>query len=390
MKKKLFCAAAVLMSTVALTACSSAPGSSTNSSGTKIEKSIKVGLNFESTGDVSAYGVAGKKGAQLAIDQINEKGGVDGKKIETFVKDNKSDNAEAATLTTNLVTQDKVNALIGPMVSSAVASASPNAEKAAVPLVAPAGTQDNLTVDSKGKTKEYIFRTTFVDSYQGKVLSKFATDDLKAKKVILYYDNSSDYAKGIAEEFKKDYKGKIVNESTFQAKDTDFQAALTKFKDKDYDAVIMPGYYQETGTIIKQAREMGITAPIAGPDGFANDKLIELAGQKNATNVYYLSGYSSKSSSKAEEFLKTFKAKYGAEPSMFEALGYDSAYMVAEAAKGAKNSKEIAENLAKLKDFEGVTGKMTMDKKHNPVKSVSIIGLTDGKESSSVVVDASK
>ncbi|WP_341932202.1 ABC transporter substrate-binding protein [Streptococcus pluranimalium] len=391
MKKKLTFAAVAFMSTAVLSACGAAPGSSSsNAEGTKVGDTLKVGLNFESTGDVSAYGNAGKNGAQLAIDEINKDGGVDGKKIKAFVKDNKSDNSEAATVTTNLTTESEVNAIVGPMVSSAVASASPNAEKAAVPLVAPAATQDDLTVDKDGKTRPYMFRTTFIDSYQGEAISKFATDELKAEKVVLYYDNSSDYAKGIAKEFKKQYKGEIVNESTFQAKDTDFQSALTKFKDADFDAVVMPGYYQEVGTIIKQAREMGIDAPIVGPDGFADDKLVELAGAKNASDVYYISGYSAKSSDKAADFAKAYKEKYGEEPSMFAALGYDSVYMVAEAAEGAKNSAELAKNLAKTKDFEGVTGTMTIDKKHNPVKSVSVVGLTDGKESSATVVEADK
>ena len=389
MKKRLAFTALTLMSTALLAACGAAPGSSgSTASGTKVGDTLKVGLNFELTGDVSAYGNAGKNGAQLAIDEINKAGGVDGKEIKVFSKDNKSDNSEAATVTTNLTTQSEVNAIVGPMVSSAVASALPNAEKAAVPLVAPAATQDDLTVDKDGKTRPYVFRATFVDSYQGETLSKFTSDQLKAKKVVLYYDNSSDYAKGIAKEFKKQYQGDIVSESTFQAKDTDFQSALTKFKDDDFDALVVPGYYQEVGPIIKQAREMGIEAPIVGPDGFADEKLVELAGAKNASNIYYVSGYSAKTSDKAAAFAKAYKAKYGSEPSMFAALGYDSVYMVADAAQGAKNSKQIAENLAKTKDFKGVTGTMTVDKKHNPVKSVSVVGLTDGKESSATVVEA--
>lgn len=389
MKKKLTFAAVAFMSTAVLAACSAAPGSSSsNAEGTKVGDTLKVGLNFELTGDVSAYGSAGKNGAQLAIDEINKAGGVDGKKIKVFSKDNKSDNSEAATVTTNLTTQSNVNAIVGPMVSSAVASALPNAEKAAVPLVAPAATQDDLTVDKDGKTRKYMFRATFVDSYQGEALSKFTMGNLKAKKVALYYDNSSDYSKGIAKEFKKHYSGKIVSESTFQAKDTDFQSALTKLKGSDFDALVISGYYQEVGPIIKQAREMGINVPIVGPDGFADDKLVELAGAKNASNIYYVSGYSAKTSDKAAAFAKAYKEKYGSEPSMFAALGYDSVYMVADAAEGAKNSKQIAENLAKIKDFKGVTGTMTVDKKHNPVKSVTVVGLTDGKESSATVVGA--
>lgn len=389
MKKKLALAFLTFASVSALAACGAAPSSNASSAaGNEVGDTFKLGLNFELTGSVSAYGSAEEKAAKMAVEEINAAGGINGKKIEVTSKDNKSDNSEAATVATNLATEGKVNAIVGPATSGATASASPNAESAAVPLVTPSGTTDDLTVAKDGKTKDYVFRTTFIDSYQGQILSKFATDDLSAKKVVLYYDNSSDYAKGIAKEFKKHYKGEIVAEETFQSGDTDFQSALTKIKKAEFDAIIMPGYYNETGTIIKQARELGIEQTIAGPDGFADSKLIELAGKQNVNNVYYISGFSASSSDKAAKFAKDYEAKYGEKPSMFAALGYDSVYMVAEAAKDAKTSKDVATNLAGLKDFEGVTGTMTMDDKHNPVKSVVMVGLTNGEESSSVIVEA--
>lgn len=392
MKKKLTFAAVAFMSTAVLAACGAAPGSSPSGSseaaGTKIGDTIKLGVNLEVTGDVAAYGVPEKQAVDLAVKEINDAGGVDGKKIELVSKDNKSDNAEAATVTTNLATQSKVNAIVGPVTSGAVASASPNAQSAAVPLVTPSGTQDNLTVDKNGKTYDYIFRTTFIDSYQGEVLARYATENMKADKVVLYFDNSTDYAKGVAEEFKKNYKGEIVAEENYQAKDTDFQSALTNLKDKDFDAIVLPGYYQEAGPLLKQMREMGIDAPVIGPDGLADDKLTELAGAKNVTDVSYISGFSATSSDKAAEFAKKFEAEYGDAPSMFAALAYDSVYMIAEASEDAKTSKDIAKNLANIKDFERVTGTMTIDDKHNPVKSVTIIGLTEGKESSATVVEA--
>ncbi|MFS1663089.1 ABC transporter substrate-binding protein [Streptococcus sp. zg-JUN1979] len=387
MKKKLAFIAVAFISTVLLAACSSPPSVSSSAEGTKIGDTFKLGMNFELTGSVSAYGSAEKKGAMMAVEEINKAGGIDGKKIEVISKDNKSDNSESATVATSLTTQEKVNAIVGPATSGAVASSSPSSQLYGVPMVTPSGTMDSLTVTKKGETKEYVFRTTFIDSYQGQVLAKFATDDLNAQKVVLYYDNSSDYGKGIAKEFKKHYQGNIVSEQTFQSGDTDFQSALTNISKLDFDAIIMPGYYNETGTIIKQARELGIAQTIAGSDGFADAKLIELAGSKNATNVYYISGFSAKSSPKAEAFAKAYADKYGEEASMFAALGYDSVYMIADAAKGADDSKDVAKALATLKDFDGVTGKMTMNTKHNPVKSVPVIGLTDGQESSSVIVN---
>ena len=378
MKKKFALTLVSLASVALLAACGevSTTGNSGSASGTEIGKTLKIGFNFEETGDVASYGTAEQKGATLAVDEINKAGGVDGKQIEITDKDNKSELSEASTVSTNLVTQAKVNAIIGPATSGGTGAAITNAAKASVPLITPSGTQDDLT-----KGQDYLFRTTFIDSFQGKILSKYVTDNLKAKKVVLYYDNSSDYAKGIAKAFQEEYKGEIVATETFASKDTDFQAALTKFKGKDFDALVVPGYYTEAGKIVNQARGIGIDKPIVGGDGFNSEEFISQATPAAATNVYYVSGYSTSGdmTAKAKKFLEAYKAKYNEEPSMFSALAYDSVYMVAEASKGAKNSVDIKENLAKLKDFEGVTGSSTMDKNHNPVKSALMIGLKDGK-----------
>lgn len=378
MKKKFALTLVSLASVALLAACGevSTTGNSGSASGTEIGKTLKIGFNFEETGDVASYGTAEQKAAKLAVDEINKAGGVDGKQIEITDKDNKSELSEASTVSTNLVTQAKVNAIIGPATSGGTGAAITNAAKASVPLVTPSGTQDDLT-----KGQDYLFRATFIDSFQGKILSKYVTDNLKAKKVVLYYDNSSDYAKGMAKAFQEEYKGEIVATETFASKDTDFQAALTKFKGKDFDALVVPGYYTEAGKIVNQARGIGIDKPIVGGDGFNSEEFISQATPAAATNVYYVSGYSTSGdmTAKAKKFLEAYKAKYNEEPSMFSALAYDSVYMVAEASKGAKNSVDIKENLAKLKDFEGVTGSITMDKNHNPVKSALMIGLKDGK-----------
>ena len=376
MKKKFALTLVSLASVALLAACGEVSTTGNSASGTEIGKTLKIGFNFEETGDVASYGTAEQKGAKLAVDEINKAGGVDGKQIEVTDKDNKSELSEASTVSTNLVTQAKVNAIVGPATSGGTGAAITNAAKASVPLITPSGTQDDLT-----KGQDYLFRATFIDSFQGKILSKYVTDNLKAKKVVLYYDNSSDYAKGIAKAFQEEYKGEIVATETFASKDTDFQAALTKFKGKDFDALVVPGYYTEAGKIVNQARGIGIDKPIVGGDGFNSEEFISQATPAAATNVYYVSGYSTSGdmTAKAKKFLEAYKAKYNEEPSMFSALAYDSVYMVAEASKGAKNSVDIKENLAKLKDFEGVTGSITMDKNHNPVKSALMIGLKDGK-----------
>ncbi|MGO2940224.1 MAG: ABC transporter substrate-binding protein [Pseudolactococcus laudensis] len=388
--KSLGIIAAAGLAALTLTACGAAPGAgSAASKGTEIGKTFKLGYDLELSGGVAAYGNAGKNGANLAVDEINKAGGIDGKQITVVSKDNKSDNAEAATVVSNLINNDKVNAVIGSMTSGAVKSMTPNITKGAVPLVTPAGTDDTLTV-TNGEVNEYIFRSTFQDSYQGKVLANYTTNELKAKKVVLYYDNSSDYAKGIAKSFEKTYDGKIVDKVSFQSGDKDFQATLSKIKGEDFDAIVMPGYYNETGLITKQARELGIEQPILGGDGFADPTFITLAGDAAATNVYYVSGYSAKAlaTDTTTKFISAYQAKYKSEPSMFDALSYDAVYMVKQAAEDtkAKTSVDVKDGLAKLKNFKGATGEITVDKDHNPVKEAVVIKLENGKEASATLV----
>ena len=381
MSKKITLIVLAFFASIFLVACGKSPDVTANANGTKIGDTIKIGVNME----------AEQNGIKLAVDEINKAGGVDGKKLELVTKDNKSENAEASTSSTNLAIQSNVNAIVGPATSGAVAAASLVSQKTGVPLLTPSGTQDDLTVDANG-AKKFVFRTTFKDSYQGKVLAAYSYNNLNAKKVVLYYDNASDYAKGIADEFKREYKGQIVTEATFASGDKDYQSALTKFKDLDYDAIVMPGYYTETGIITKQARDLGIDKPILGPDGFSDAKFTELAGKKNASNVYYVSGYSTNVSlsDKASGFIEAYKKAYKTEPNMFAALAYDSVYMIAEASKDAKTSVDIADNLAHLKNFVGVTGKMTIDKDHNPIKAALMVKRDNGEEVSAEAVEIEK
>ncbi|MFC4772099.1 ABC transporter substrate-binding protein [Enterococcus hermanniensis] len=366
-----------------------APKASDNSS-SEDAKTIKIGGNFELSGATAAYGEAENEGAKLAVEQINKDGGIDGKKIEYISKDNKSDNNEAASVAANLTTKDNVVAIVGPATSGATKATLPNLSKAKVPAVTPSATDDAITVQN-GKVQDYIYRACFQDSFQGIVLAKYATDNLKAEKAVILGDNSSDYAIGLTKAFKKTYKGKIVAEENFTSGDKDFQAMLTKIKGKDFDVIYIPGYYTEAGLIIKQAREMGIDQPIIGADGFGDEKLVETAGASNVSNVYYTGHFSTKApaTDKVEPFVKAFEAKYGAQPSSFNALAYDAVYMIKQAIEdqGKATPAAINKGLAELKDFEGVTGKITMDDEHNPVKSAVVLGLTDGKESSAETVN---
>ena len=371
-----------------LGACGSPKAS--DSGGSDDATTIKIGGNFELSGAVAAYGEAENEGVKLAVEEINKDGGIDGKKIEYVSKDNKSDNNEAASVAANLTTKDEVVAIVGPATSGATKATLPNLTKAKTPAVTPSGTDDAITVQ-KGKVQDYIFRSCFQDSFQGIVLAKYADENLKADKAVILGDNSSDYASGLKKAFKETYKGEIVAEENFTAGDKDFQAMLTKIKDKDFNVIYIPGYYTEAGLIIKQAREMGIEQPIIGADGFGDEKLIETAGASNVKNVYYTGHFSTKApaTDKVEPFVAAFEKKYGKQPSSFNALAYDSVYMIKQAIEdeGKATPEAINKGLANLKDFEGVTGKITMDKEHNPVKSAVVLGLTDGKETSAETVN---
>ena len=372
MKKKFALSFVALASVALLAACGEVKSGASNTTGNPVdEKTIKIGFNFEETGAAASYGSSEQKGAQLAVDEINAAGGIDGKQIEVVDKDNKSETAEAASVTTNLVTQSKVAAVVGPATSAATAAAVANA------------TQDGLT-----KGQDYLFIGTFQDSFQGKIISNYVTNKLNAKKVVLYTDNASDYAKGIAKSFRESYKGEIVADETFVAGDTDFQAALTKMKGKDFDAIIVPGYYTEAGKIVNQARGMGIDKPIVGGDGFNGEEFVQQATPEKASNIYFISGFSTtvEVSAKAKAFLDAYRAKYNEEPSTFAALAYDSVHLVANAAKGAKNSGEIKDNLAKTKDFEGVTGQTSFDADHNTVKTAYMMTMNNGKVEAAEVV----
>ena len=384
MKKKFALSLVALASVAVLTACGEVKSGASNATGNPVdEKVIKIGFNFEETGAVAAYGTSEQKGAQLAVDQINAAGGVDGKQIEVVDKDNKSETAEAASVSTNLVTQSKVAAIVGPATSGATAAAVANATQAAVPLISPSATQDGLT-----KGQDFLFIGTFQDSYQGKIISNYVANKLSAKKVVLYTDNSSDYAKGVAKAFRESFKGEIVADESFVSGDTDFQAALTKIKDKEFDAIVLPGYYTEAGKIVNQARGMGIDKPIIGGDGFNGEEFVQQATAERASNIYFISGFSSTVdvSDKAKAFLEAYRAKYNEEPSTFAALAYDSVYLVANAAKGAKTSVELKDNLAKTKDFEGVTGKTSFDADHNTVKTAFMMTMNNGKVEAAEVV----
>ncbi len=346
---------------------------------------IKIGLNYELSGNVATYGQSSVAGIELAIEEINKDGGVLGKQIELVKVDNKSDSAEAANVSTRLATRDKVVAILGPATSGNTKGATPPAMQNKVPLISSSATDDDVTVDSNGKVREYIFKTCFNDSFQGVTMANFAFNDLKLKNAAILFDNTSDYAKGLANSFKKTYPelgGKILVEEAYQAKETDFKAVLTNIKSSNPEVIYIPGYYEEVGLIAKQARELGIDVPILGGDGYDSPKLLEIAGKDSLHDVYYTNHYSPMDDApEVVKFKEAFSEKYGKEADAFNALGYDLAKFLIDAIDraGETDSDKIKDALASTEDFKGVTGTLSIDEFHNPVKAVTILELVDGE-----------
>ena len=346
---------------------------------------IRIGALFELTGAVANYGKSSLNGAQMAVDEINGKGGLNGKKIRLVSADNKSEPSEAGNQATKLITKDKVAVIVGPCTSGSTAAASPVVSGSKVPLISPSATAPGITVDDKGKVRPYIFRVCFTDPFQGKILATFAVDELKLKKIAIYNDSSSDYSKGLAEVFAKTLEskgGEVVAQEAFLAKDQDFKATLTKLKAANSEALYVPAYYEEVSKIVKQAREVGITCPILGSDGWDSPKLVEIAGADALNGTYYSSFYSSQDTDPhVQQFIKDYRKKYNAEPDGFAINGYNCILVAAEAIKqaGSTDGTKIAKALEGLKDFQMATGKMTVDPEHNPIVSCVIIRMKDGQ-----------
>lgn len=356
--------------------------------GEKKADTFKVGANLEMTGGSASYGISSKNAIELAFKEINEKGGINGKQLELVVADNKSEAAEATNAMQKLVSQDNVVAVIGPNLSSSVIAASAINNSAKVLDIAPMATNPYVTVDqASGKTKDFNYRTCFIDPFQGTVMAKFATAELGVGNAAILIDNSSDYAKGLAQFFKENFVkegGAVTAEESYLQKDTDFKATLTKIKATNPDFLYVPGYYQEVGLIVKQARELGMNMPIAGGDGWDSAKMPEIAGAAALNNTYFSSLYSPEDSSDINKnFVAAYEKAYGQKPDVFAALSYDSALLVAEAIKNAGSTEpaKISEAMAKINGFSGVSGSVTFDDKHNPVKSAVILEYKDGAQS---------
>ena len=326
---------------------------------------IKIGVIAPLTGNYAQYGVAVKEGVELKVDAINNAGGINGKKIELITADSKGDVQEAVNAFKKMVSQDKVNVVIGEVVSATSQAISGLAQQAKVPLISATATSLDVT-----KGKDFVFRTTFTDPYQGTATAKYAKSK-GIKSIAILTNSSNDYSVGIANAFKaqaaKD--GITIIEEKYTNDDKDFKAILTKVKGQNPQAIFIPDYYNTIGLIISQAKDLGINAQYLGGDGWDG---IQTNFGKVAEGAIFASQFAPDDKAEnVQKFMKAYKAKYNKEPIMFAALGYDTVEIVETALKSTKDlsGASIREAMNNVSGIDLVTGKLKFDADRNPEKA---------------------
>ena len=377
------CVAASAAAVMALSLAGCSGGSMVDSSSSSAKASgdsITIGTVTTNSGTAAAYGEAEVKGFELAVSEINAKGGINGKKVKLESMDDKGDATEASNAYNKLAGDNNVLAVAGPTISATTAAVAPLADQSKLVTIAPAATSDSI------ETGNYLFRTCFKDSYQGEVAARFAAENLKVKKVAVLYGTGDPYSSGVGEAFAKAAEKlglEVVDkESSSSADDTEYSAQLQKIQASGAELLYAPYYYSVAGPyIIPQARSVGFEGYVMGPDGYDGLKLTGDKSQYNKT--YYTTHYSAddNTNTKVQDFIKSYKSKNNAEPNTFAALGYDTIYMIKQAIEkaGENATREDVRNAVAGMTFDGVTGKFTMDKSGSPTKSVTVLEMKDGK-----------
>jgi len=341
---------------------------------------IRIGEYSSLTGKEAGFGQTSHQGVVLAIEEINAAGGVLGRPLELFYEDNQTKAGESATAVKKLISRNKVVALIGEVSSGRSLEAAPIAQAARIPMIAPAATNPKVT-----QTGNYIFRVCFIDPFQGTVMAKFAKEDLKVKKVAILSSVSNAYSLGLARFFKETFTaggGEIATEKNFSEGDKDFRAQLTAVKASGAEAVFVPGYYTECALIVRQARDLGLTVPFFGGDGWEDEQLLKIGGDA-LNGCYYSTHFSPENSDPAVVgFVQKYRARWNGEtPGAFSALGYDCVYVLADALKraGTTEGPKLRDALAATRDFPGASGVTTLDKDRNASKAATIIAIEGGR-----------
>ncbi|HKG60056.1 MAG TPA: ABC transporter substrate-binding protein [Pyrinomonadaceae bacterium] len=339
---------------------------------------VRIGVFMSTTGSTANFGISSVNGIKMAADEINAAGGINGKQVELLVQDDRSDSQEAATIVTKFVTQDQVHAVIGEVASSRSIAAAPIAQNAKIPMLTPSSTNPEVT-----KKGDFIFRSCFIDPYQGAAIAQFAAKTLGAKTAAIMVDRKNDYSTGlekvIGATFTK-FGGKIVATQSYQEGDQDFNAQLTSLKGSNPEVIFVPGYYNDVGLIAKQARDKGITVPLIGGDGWDSEQLYKIGG--TALNGSYFTNHYSPfdTEPKVQKFVNDYKSRYGGTPDALAATAYDAANIMFDAIKRSKSlsGPDIRDALAATNAFPGVTGTVTFNQNRDAVKPIVMIEIKDG------------
>lgn len=341
---------------------------------------IKIGLITPETGEVSSYGLSVRDAVKLGIENLNASGGLLGKEVQLITYDDKGNAVDAVNAAQRLIEKDNVSIIIGPVITPCVLSVAPIAQEKKIAMITPTGTGDTIT-----DMGDYIFRACYKDSFQGRVMAKFAIDELKFNKAAVIFDVANDYSVGVQKAFVEEFKalgGEIVTIQSYASGDPDFNAQLTKIKNAKPDVLFIPDYYSSAGPITFQARQQGLSIPFLGVDGWDSPEMFELAGGAEE-GAYIVNHYSSDDDSLAtQDFIRSYKEKYGKAPDAFAALGYDAVYLVVDAIRRAGSTDRIAikEALAVAKDVVAATGTISLDETGSPIKDAVILQYVGGKQ----------
>ena len=330
------------------------------------------------TGEAATFGLASHNGMDLAVGEWNAKGGVLGKQIKLSFADDKGDPAEAATVFTKLIEQDKVSAVVGTVMSKCSLAGAPICQSAKVPMISPTSTNPKVTL-----VGDYIFRACFIDPFQGTVGAKFSIEELKAKKAACLFDVGNDYTKGLAEFFKAKFTamgGEVTGFEGHATGTTDFKAQLTKILATKPEVLYVSDYYNDVALIAKQARELGFKGPLVGGDGWDSPKLCEVGGAA-VEGCFFTNHYAADDTRPIiQEFVKKYKDKYNASPDALACLAYDATYLVLDAVKRAgKVDGPAIKDALKATDMAVVSGQVKFDGDRNPIKSAVVIEIKGGK-----------
>ncbi|MDQ3624133.1 MAG: ABC transporter substrate-binding protein [Verrucomicrobiota bacterium] len=339
---------------------------------------IVIGEYASLTGGTASFGQSSNKGTRMAVEEINASGGLLGKKVKLITEDDQSKAGEAATVARKLISREKVVALLGEVASSKSLEAAPIAQEKKIPMISPASTNPKVT-----EVGDYVFRICFIDPFQGTVMSKFALGK-EWKRVAILTDVKQDYSVGLSQFFKEHFTtngGTIVSEQSYSSGDTDFSAQLTSIRGAAPEAILASGYYTEAGLIAKQARQLGLTVPLLGGDGWDSPSLVEVGGAAMEGNFFSNHFSPEDQSPIVQDFLKKVRAKYNVEADAMMALGYDSAMLLADAIKraGTTEPAKLRDAIATTKDFAGVTGTITINEQRNATKPAVILTIREGK-----------